>query len=280
MREGIAPAAAGEGEIDPDARVRLLERAEARPLGAALKLSAAFGGSNAALVLTREPSPRAARPVRPVFLRASAHVNSADLAVLAEATGAPRDRLARLDALARLALAAVAALAGEVGKDALVGAGIIAGHALATLDTNARFDARKRERGAVAVEPRLFPATSPNAVAGECAILYGLTGPGFAVGAGLDGGIEALACAAEFVAAGDADRMVVVAADDAGPAARALARAAGFDPRALEQGAVAVLLGASPDGAAREVSLDILPEHERGAAMGHLGLVEWLRDRR
>ena len=55
------------------------------------------------------------------------------------------------------------------GRERLAGAGVVAGHALATLDTNEGFDARLRARGPTAVEPRLFPATSPNAVAGECA---------------------------------------------------------------------------------------------------------------
>src|SRR6185436_8101981 len=111
--------------------------------------------------------------------------------------------------LGRLGLAAVAALAAEAGPDALAGAGIVAGHGFATLDTNAVYDARRRSRGTGAADPRLFPATSPNAVAGEAAIAFRLTGPGFAVGATLDGGREALAAAAELVSAGDADRMVV-----------------------------------------------------------------------
>jgi 3-oxoacyl-[acyl-carrier-protein] synthase II len=97
LEQGLAPAAAGEGELDPDASVSLLDRAEPRPLRAALKLSAAFGGSNAALVLTRAPRSRPAPPLRPVHLRAYAHVESADLLALAEQTGTPRDRLARLD---------------------------------------------------------------------------------------------------------------------------------------------------------------------------------------
>ena len=197
------------------------------------------------------PSGRRARTARPAYLRAFAHVEGADLGALAAATGAPRERLARLDGICRLGLAAVAALAAEVGRDALAGAGIVAGHALATLDTNEGFDARRRARGAPLVDPRVFPATSPNAIVGECAIVYKLTGPSFAVGAGLDGAMEALARAVELVAAGDADRVVVVAADDAGPASRDLVRLAGWEGRALARGAVALLLAA--DRGARSV---------------------------
>jgi len=253
----------------------LLDRAEARPLRAALKRSAAFGGSNAALVLPGEPSGRAARPQQRVFLRAAAHVEAVDLAALAEVTGTARDRLARLDALCRLGLGAVAALAQQVGREAIAGAGIVAGHGLATIDTNDGYDARKRARGAAFVEPRVFPATSPNAIVGECAIVYGLTGPSFSVSAGLDGATEALCDAAELVAAGDADRMVVVAADDAGPAARDLVRLAGWDGRALACGAVALLLTAEEAGAIREVDRALCPDHE-GAPIGHLSLLRWL----
>lgn len=274
LEAGIAPAAAGEGELDPEAEVTLLARGEARPLERALKLSAAFGGANAALVVSARPEDRPAHARRPVFVTAGAHVTDSDLAALSEATGVPRDRLARLDALCRLGLSAVAALAAKVGRDALRGAGIVAGHGLATIDTNEAFDAKKRARGPTGVEPRAFPATSPNAVAGECAIVYKLTGPSFATGAGLDGATEALAGAAELVAAGDAERMVVVAPDDAGPVARDLLAAAGLADRPFARGAVALLLTAEPGGP--EVDLDALPDHDRGP-IGHLALLRWLR---
>ncbi|WP_437500779.1 beta-ketoacyl synthase N-terminal-like domain-containing protein [Sorangium sp. So ce1099] len=276
LAASIAPPAASEGELDPDAPVLLLERAEARPLSAALKLSAAFGGANAALLLTSSASGRCPRPPRPVYVRAHARVTGFELGRLAEATGIARDRLARLDALCRLGLSAVAALAAVVDADALRGAGVVAGHALATIDTNEVYDARRRARGARFVDPRLFPATSPNAIAGECAIAYQLTGPSFAVGAGLGGALEALRAGAELVASSDADRMVVVAADDAGPVARELLGLAGAQPRALSCGAVALLLQADPGdgGPLREVDLDLPVDHD--GPVGHLALLRWL----
>jgi 3-oxoacyl-[acyl-carrier-protein] synthase-1/3-oxoacyl-[acyl-carrier-protein] synthase II len=274
LARGVAPAAAGEGEMDPDADVELLPRGEKRALSRALKLSAAFGGANAALVLSAHgDDDRPSRARRPVFVTSGAHVTDFDLAALAEATGVARDRLARLDTLGRLGVSAVAALAARVGKGTLAGAGIVAGHALATLDTNDAFDAKKRARGPAAVEPRAFPATSPNAVAGECAILYKLTGPGFATGAGLDGATEALLAAAELIAAGDIDRMVVVAADDAGPVARDLLAVTGLASRPFARGAVALLLTADPG--AHPVDLDALPRHDHGP-IGHLALLPWL----
>ncbi|WP_437275672.1 beta-ketoacyl synthase N-terminal-like domain-containing protein [Sorangium sp. So ce375] len=276
LNASIAPPAASEGELDPDAPAHLLERAEPRPLSAALKLSAAFGGANAALLLTSSASGRRPRRPRAVVLRAHARVTGSDLGRLAEATGIARDRLARLDALCRLGLTAVAALAAIVGADSLRGAGIVAGHALATIDTNEVYDARRRARGARFVEPRLFPATSPNAIAGECAIAYQLTGPSFAVGAGLGGALEALRAAADLVASSDADRMVVLAADDAGPVARELLGLTGAEHRTLACGAVALLLQAAPGDTERlrKVDPDLPVDHE--GPVGHLALLRWI----
>ncbi|WP_437894052.1 beta-ketoacyl synthase N-terminal-like domain-containing protein [Sorangium sp. So ce124] len=278
LEASIAPPAASEGELDPDAPAHLLERAEPRPLSSALKLSAAFGGANAALLLTSSASGRRPRRPRAVVLRAHARVTGSDLGRLAEATGIARDRLARLDALCRLGLTAVAALAAIVGADRLRGAGIVAGHALATIDTNDTYDARRRARGARFVEPRLFPATSPNAIAGECAIAYQLTGPSFAVGAGLGGALEALRAAADLVASSDADRMVVLAADDAGPVARELLSLTGARHRALASGAVALLLQADPgdDERLRKVDPDLPVDHD--GPVGHLALLRWLEE--
>jgi 3-oxoacyl-[acyl-carrier-protein] synthase II len=234
MARGVLPAAAGEGEVDPDAAVPLLDVTTRAEVRTALKLAAAFGGANAALVLSKEGR-AGVRPRRPVFVTRAAHVGDvpSDLA-----SRVPQATLARADRVVGLALGAVAALEARVG--ALAGAGIVVGHVLATLETNALFDERIRARGARFAEPRRFPYTSPNAVAGECAVLFRLPGPSFAVGSGPTGSLEALAVARDLVAAGDADRMVVVAVDDVGPAAtRLLASGLRCD---LTTGAVAVLV--------------------------------------
>ncbi|HEY4116433.1 MAG TPA: beta-ketoacyl synthase N-terminal-like domain-containing protein, partial [Byssovorax sp.] len=273
IARGVAPAAAGEGELDDDARVTLLERCEARSIGAALKLSAAFGGTNAALVLRASPSGRAPRAPRDAFVTASARADDASTEAVIDASGLAIERVARLDDVCRLGVAAVGRLAAAVGRARLEGAGVVAGHALATIDTNARFDARLA-RGPQRADPRLFPATSPNALAGECAIAFGLTGPGFSVGAGLDGATEALAAAALLVAAGDADRVVVVAADDAGPCAREVLAA--LRPGGVEfaRGGIAMLVEATPRGAdSWRVSIDVAADHAR-SSVGHLALLE------
>jgi 3-oxoacyl-[acyl-carrier-protein] synthase-1/3-oxoacyl-[acyl-carrier-protein] synthase II len=151
------------------------------------------------------------------------------------------------------------------------------GTALATLETNALFAARIRERGARAAEPRRFPYTSPNAAAGECSIAFGLTGPSFSVGGGMHAALEALAAAALLVEGGDAERVVVVAADEAGPATHA------FVGDAARSGAVALLLTAAPEGAFARVGPMQLRRGDPAAApraAGHLALLPLLAARK
>lgn len=241
MARGIGPASGGEGDIDPACAVRLNQRNEKLTSRAALKLSSAFGGANAALVLTARPRVSRTTPVRPVFLRAAATVStSLASASMAEALAGRHRHLHRLDELARLVISAVVRLSILKTVPPLDGTGLVLGHALATLEQNELYDARRRERGARSVEPRLFPATSPNAAAGECAIAFGLTGPTFAVGGSLHGGLEALDVARDLVAAGDATSMLVVAADLAGRVSSALLAALGVP--LLPAGACACLL--------------------------------------
>ena len=113
------------------------------------------------------------------------------------------------------------------------------------IETNAAFAASLREGGVRAAEPRRFAYTSPNTVAGECSIAFGLEGPSFAMGGGLHAGVEALVAATLLVEGGDVDRLVVVAVDDVGPVTCALLG------DALTTGAVACLVSAA-EGPARK----------------------------
>ena len=229
IAQGIAPPTSGRGEIDGD--VRILSEATPIATRAAIKLSSAFGGANAALVVSRDPAQR--RALRDVYVSSGALATEMDAAALAKRTGYAEDKIARADDLVRVAMSAVAALEDRVGS--LRGAGIVVGHGLATIDTNARFQTRIRDAGPTRAEPRRFPYTTPNAPAGECAVAFGLTGPAFAVGGGPHGGIEALMVARDLVRAGTADRIVVVAVDEAGDASRGVAPD-------TKRGAVAVLV--------------------------------------
>jgi len=239
LERGLMPAAAGEGAIDPDAPARLLATTGSAPPKTVLKLASAFGGANAALVVGLHVRSDAAARVRcPVFLHSAVHLSQLpSVDDIAARVHLALDRVARADGLVRLGLAAVSDLQRRSGP--LAGAGVVVGSALATLETNALFDARVRERGASSAAPRLFPYTSPNAVAGECSSAFGLTGPSFAVGGGMHAALEALAVAAVLIEAGHAERMVVVGVDDVGPVTRAL-----FPQAGLASGAVAVLLSA------------------------------------
>jgi hypothetical protein len=61
--------------------------------------------------------------------------------------------------------------------------------------------------------PSVFAATVHNTAGGELAILYALGGPAETLVSGRTAGLEALALAASRVARGDADRILVVAAE-------------------------------------------------------------------
>ncbi|AKV01773.1 3-oxoacyl-[acyl-carrier-protein] synthase, KASII [Labilithrix luteola] len=242
MRAGVALPSAGEGKVLDG--IRIGETCAAFEGRTALKLSAAFGGANAAIVLACDDvEEREKAKARDVYVsRASLVDRAPSSAELAQRTGYAEDRIARGDDLVRLAMGALALLDEALrrdGKEGLGGAGIVVGHGLATIDTNALYQARVRTAGASRGEPRRFPYTTPNAAAGECAIAFGLTGPAFAVGGGPHGGLEALAVAADLVRTRVADRIVVVAVDEAGAGSRHVA------PETAP-GAVALLVSAEP----------------------------------
>ncbi|HEY2367641.1 MAG TPA: beta-ketoacyl synthase N-terminal-like domain-containing protein, partial [Polyangiaceae bacterium] len=249
LNRGVLPASVIAPVADPETPARLVEKTERVPAGdeprAALKLSAAFGGANAALVLrkTAEPSSRPRERFRAYVSNASYVSAVPPLADLARITGIAAEKLARADDLVFLAMAAIGGLAHLPLRDA----GIVVGHAYATVDVNDRYFQRVLEKNdAKAAEGRRFPYTSPNAVAGECSLAFHLTGPNLAVGSGLHGGVEALAVAADLVRAGDAERVVAVAVDAPRRAARAIAESCGWPcPR---DGAVAVLVSRDPIG--------------------------------
>ncbi len=233
LGRGIIPATAGEGELDIEVGAAPRERNEAARVRAALKLSAAFGGANAALVITRADLLTIARSVTsPRAVRVVAHVevgSGVDVAELSARSGIPRERLARMDLTAHLALSAVSALAEKVGRDRLRGAGVVLGTALATLDVNDAFAEGMRRKGAAFAEGRRFAYTTPNASAGECAMAFALTGPNVAVGRGVDAAVEAREVASDLLAAGDAERVVVIDLEPCGPVTARLSQITGMN---------------------------------------------------
>jgi 3-oxoacyl-[acyl-carrier-protein] synthase II len=252
LRRGVLPAAVGSGATEPELKGRLLERNQLGEPRRCLKLSAAFGGANAALVLGCDDGNAPARERRRARVLALGEARTRlDVEATAPRLASDPARLARLDPVSALAVAA-AASALERCEGPLPGrCGVIVGTAAASIEINDAFDLRRRQRGARAVEPRRFPATSPNLCAGEVSIAFALRGPSFAVGAGPAAATEALVAAVDLLEAGDADTLVVVAVDHVGPAVTDIWRAA--ELALPETGAAAVVL---TSGAANRPELE------------------------
>jgi hypothetical protein len=229
----------------------LLDENLASPVENCLKLSTAFGGAYAALVLSRRAAPLVARARRAVQVVAvGSSCTELDVARLQGLLHAPSERLPRSDVLSSLAVAAGAEALRAAFGDAFeldrARTGVVVGSVGASLQANAEFGARVLERGRDHAEPRRFPGTSPNAAAGHVAIAFGLGGPSHAVGAGAEAALEAVEVARDWLSAGDADAMLVIAAEHTGSTARQALAAQGLP--ALEPGSFAILLAAAADG--------------------------------
>lgn len=90
--------------------------------------------------------------------------------------------------------------------------GVVCGSALGCLDRTQEFLAAVAQNSAKA-DPILFPETLANLVAGHVARNFGVRGPNLTVMAGAISGETALIEAAALLAAGAADRMLVLAGD-------------------------------------------------------------------
>jgi 3-oxoacyl-[acyl-carrier-protein] synthase-1/3-oxoacyl-[acyl-carrier-protein] synthase II len=251
LARGVLPASLSPGSPMPEMPVRLLEQNLSAPVEHCLKLSTAFGGANAALVLSKSSGSRELRAPRRVHLVATGTpCEQLEPARLEGLLVGPAERLPRSDLLSELAVAAAA----EAWRDARARGllydpsrtGVIVGSVGSTLEADAAFGARIAARGPEHAEPRRFPATSPNACAGHVAIAFGLGGPSHAVGAGPGAALEALEVAHDWLTAGDADAMLVVSAEQAGGTTGQALEALGLAAPAT--GAFAVLLSTTGPG--------------------------------
>lgn len=243
LAQKLCPAAPGSADSSAalSSFIELPPRNRAATSDVALKLSAAFGGANAALVLGSADAPGRgdARPRHDVSLATSGEwVDAADLARVARLGTSQAALAARTDELSALVLTAVARLVEGLEAPLPEATAVVVGSDTATLELDEAFECRRREGRPV--EPRRFPPTSPNIGAGSCSIAFGLRGPAFAVGGGPGAGKRALLLAHELVAAGDAPAALAVLAEDAGPVVADLFGWAGFGVPA--RGARAVLL--------------------------------------
>jgi len=280
LQNGVLPASASYGTPMPELPARMLDENLPATVEHCLKLSTAFGGANAALALSRRAAPFQARRRRPVYLVAVGELcTELDVRRLEAVLVSPVERLPRSDTLSALAVAASAEALRQASLERRtfdrLRTGVIVGSVGASLQANEEFSKRLLARGREHAEPRRFPATSPNACAGQVAIAFGLGGPSHAVGAGAGAALEALEVACDWLAAGDAEAMLVVAAEQAGAtAARSLsARGLGCP----EQGAFALLLASAAPGIllgepllAQARSLALQPQN-----LGFRGLQAW-----
>ncbi len=126
--------------------------------------------------------------------------------------------LRRMDTLSRRAAVAVAELLRRkrLPRDQAQATGLIFATGTGPISTVEAFERELIETGNG--NTRLFPNTVMNAAAGHVALLHRLQGPTATVCAGGTSGISALHFATRLIATGAADRMIVLAADEA-PAA-------------------------------------------------------------
>ena len=157
--------------------------------------------------------------MRNVVLTAAAAVEGGGGAVRDELVDANRlrrmDRFGRSGVLAgarALSAAGFAAASPGVAPDPRFGA--VVGTAFGCRDAMTQHERLLASAARVEdLAPSVFAATVHNTVGGELAILYALGGPAETLVSGRTAGLEALALAASRVARGDADRIVVVAAE-------------------------------------------------------------------
>ncbi|MCC6644244.1 MAG: 3-oxoacyl-ACP synthase [Polyangiaceae bacterium] len=224
LARGVAQPSAGQGPVDPDAALRVLDVGESCDAAHALKTSVAFGGLNAALTVSRLPR-EGASEVRRVAQVALASVS---LAEAVAPPGVPPERAARWDDLTRLVVAAASRLASSAGLSRGDDVAVIVGHVAATVTTNTEV-ARRAAEGRP--EPRRFPFTSPNACAGEASSVLGLVGAAFAVGGAPGLGGQAEETARDLVAHGLARAALAIEVDDESPTTSALLAAHGAPMR-------------------------------------------------
>lgn len=192
--------------------------------------------------------------------------------------------LRRLSRLGRLALPVVESVIQESGVAIDEDLGLVVGTGLADLDETLGFLEGLHTRGERFASPQMFQRSVHSAVAGELAIVYGLTGYNVTISQGLASGEAALFQAALAVASKRCRACLCVAVDGVSEGLLTALAALGLSPDAAGEGAAAVLLQAEGEdvgSVARLVGVDLKAAEQahRGALLprgthGALGLVQ------
>ncbi|MQS15557.1 3-ketoacyl-ACP synthase [Streptomyces kaniharaensis] len=246
LAEQIAPPTAGFSAQDPACPLDYVP-GTARPIaaGAALSNNFAFGGANAALVLTRPAlghrPPAAGREEvvvtgisvlspagdgvsgawRDVMGRrepggelAGVRVGRVELDPEPYLNRRARRRMDRLGVLSVVATAKALEAAGiEPGGEPARTVGVIFGTGTGPMEAMERFTLPVLGEGPAAADPAVFPNTVYNQAAGQVALNLGLRGPTSTVSVGHATGAAAIGYAADLLAAGRADTLVATATD-------------------------------------------------------------------
>ena len=218
--------------------------------------SFAFGGNNCALVLSKEPVRRSARPAarravitgagvissvgagRAAFIealqsgRSGNQTSESDTHLSRTSRSAPADTKAcrrlvdpayarHLDQLGLMTLAAsrlaVKDAAVNLGRGDSDRIGMIFGTCTGPLETVGKLIETIGQQGPDKVSPRLFPNSVMNAAAGHTCLSFKIKGPLSTLAIGTASGLLGLGYAADLIRSGEADVMLASAADEFTP---------------------------------------------------------------
>jgi len=238
IAKGIVPPTGGLEEPDPECPLLHVKSAEERAIRVALSSSFGFGGMDTVLVFGRADAVRSDAPSRrrAVVVTGAGVITPAGVFGGLDVANVPEracegdaiaydvsaeldvERARRLDRASRLAAIACERALGD-GTTPLAGAeaidaGVILGNAFGAVDGTSAFMRRLREKGARFASPADFPSLVPSSPAGHVSIYLRLAGPTLAVADLAASGECAVAQGYELVAAGETDRIAVVAVEE------------------------------------------------------------------
>ena len=145
--------------------------------------------------------------------------------------------------------------------------GLVLGTMFSGVRTICAFDRQALEIGPECASPLDFANTVLNAAAGQAAIWHGLRGPNATIAAGVASGLQAIAYAADLIAAGTVDCALAGGADERSPEVADGLERAGLLPGGVALGEAAAFVMLEAEDIARRRAATIRAEI-RGSAAG------------